>query len=223
MREPSNERPGETAAPDRRSVLQTALSGDRGASSRRGVVAGAVASVAAALGFAGTVAGMDPGRAARLRRVEMRYRSDAVALDTIRERGAAVLDLLASEGHLSRGDVAELGPPEVNAIGSGGVLTGHLAARTDLDEGELTVVVEPEAGRQYAVLDRNDGTGSTVFDPASDDGVQPVCDAGYACEGGGCVCEERVLQYCNGTCYRYDRTGGSCTSCTACGSPACGY
>lgn len=222
MSQPTDERPSETAAPDRRSVLQTVTPDDGGTSSRRGVLAGAVASVAAALGFTGTVAGVDPGRVARLRRVERRYRSETAALDTIQDRGTDVLGLLAEEGYLARGDVAELDAPEVNAVETDGTATGHLAAATDVEGGQLTVVVEPEADRQYAILDLDDREEHTVFNPDLG-GVQPRCPSGFGCEGGGCVCEEWELTYCNNTCHKYSQSGFQCSDCIACGSPACGY
>lgn len=226
MTESSDERPAETAAPDRRSVLRTTVGGsdDRGGASRRGVLAGAAASVAAALGLTGTAAAgtTDPGRAARVRRVEARYRSEDVARETLRTHGAEVLDRLVAKGLLERGDVAELDAPEVNAVDFGDEPTAHVAAETAVDGGVLTVVAEPEAGRQYAVLDHDDGDGMTIFDPELED-VEPREQPRYGCNGGGCHCPEYELGYYDGNCYSTGTTGRFCFSCSACSSPPCGF
>lgn len=222
MSDSSGERPDEAAAPNRRTVLQETASEGVQQPARRGVLKAAVASAAAALGFTDAAAAFDPARRARLWRVERRYRAEGAALDAVEAHGGDVLARLADEGYLARASADELGDVDVAATEADGAFTAHVTAATDLDEGRLVVAVQPEVDRGYAVLDRADGEGFVVFDPASD-GPEPKCPAGYGCEGDGCVCPEWEVACCDGNCYKVQQTGFSCSGCTACATDPCQY
>lgn len=211
----------DSSTPDRRTVLQrTAGDGER-TTARRSVLRGTLAAAAAAVGFTGAAAALDPSGGYRARQLRGRYSSRAAATAALESHGADVLDLLADEGYLAEASVADLADPEVNTVhGPDGDLSAHVRTELRTDDARVSVVVEPEAGRQYAVVTFEDG-GSTVYDPDTDD-VEPQCIAGYGCDGGGCQCTSWEMRCCNGYCYK-DSVHGTCYDCSACATDPCQY
>ena len=163
---------------------------------RRKLMKSAAASMAIGLGAgASGTAAAQPGRPA----------AQTDAEDVLARHGEDLLSLLAEEGLLDRGDIAELSTDQPALAGNlaanaeGTALfdqasdVDRLVSVTDVLGGTLSVAVELDSGRTYGILD--DGDSLTVFDPdigrVEDVEVQDDCTQ-YACPDDGCYTSSSV-------------------------------
>ena len=186
---------------------------------RRTLLKSAAVSVTAGFGLAGAsaTAAAQPGRPAAREEAE----------ELFARHGRDLLSLLSAEGVLDRGEIAELvtdvpaQPGTVAANREGTALLAlpdeadRLVSVTEVTDGTLSVMVEPDTGRSYATLE--DGDSLTVFDPEvgrvedRDVSTESHC-SNYPC-GDGCY-EESTLSYqgrevnTQACCSYYTCTGG---------------
>ncbi len=145
----------ESTGPDRREALDhLAEPSDDG--SRRGFLRGVAASAAAAVGLSGTAAALDPTGEVALDQLREQYAAPGAASAALRSHGGDLLAALANRGYLADGAPGEFDDVVGNSLLVGDTPTGHVMATTDVDGGTLTVVVEPENDRAYAVDDSGD-------------------------------------------------------------------
>lgn len=188
---------------------------------RRSFLKGAAATGLATLGFTSTAAAIDPTGTVELKATHARYESQDAVRAAFETHAGELLGLLAQRGHLD-GSVEELLGKEVstNATRVGDTATGHVEATTQLDDGELSVVVQPEIGRSYAVK-RADGT-TTLLEPETEDGVTTLSEATpqskmRCVESITCsYCEDAEVS-CNSGCTVLSFSGDCCTGCEGCG------
>ena len=122
---------------------------------RRGFLRGAVASVAAALGFSGTAAAIDTTGEYELRKLQRQYKP--MARQAAHDHGGELLELLAEHGYLTDGSIEEFDRFGVSAWHVGDTATARIDGRLELADRQLSVSIEPETGRSYAVDDAGDG------------------------------------------------------------------
>jgi hypothetical protein len=190
-------------------------------STRRRFVTG-VAGVAASLGFAGTASALDPTGTYALRERERAYQSPSDVRAAFESHAEDLFAELAAEGLLDSSPAELLAEEsaDVSALMVGGEPTAHIHAEVETDEGRLGINVEPDAGRRYAILHEEDGSG-TVIDPEKDASTTG-CYLVAGCMGGGCVCTdyEVCCDTTTQTCYT-DGTLGTCSSCQYCLNDNC--
>lgn len=163
---------------------------------RRSVLKGIGASAVAGIAVTGTASAKP---IAEMGRVEVAYDDAARARGVVAEHADPVLAELAANGVLARGDVAELDFDDlsVDALAKDGTPTAQLETTTDVDGGEVEVLVRPETGRAYATV-RTDGDVYTVESAAGSDDVSTQdCYYEHRCTNlscdtaGECVYQER--------------------------------
>lgn len=190
-------------------------------SSRRRFMTG-VAGVAASLGFAGTASALDPTGKYALRERERAYRPQSAVRTAFEDHAEDLFAELAAAGVLdaSPAELVDKEGADVSALMVGDEPTAHLHVETETEEGRLTVNVEPEAGRQYALLRKEDGS-ATVFD-TTQDATTSGCYYVTGCIGDGCTCTEYEIccDTTNNTCYT-DGSVGTCSGCDYCVNDNC--
>lgn len=209
---------------NRRKVLESVgCDGDEANTGRRSVLRSVAATALATVGFTNTAAAIETSRTAELRFRRMQYRSTDSVRTAIETHGEDLLELLGDHGYLDSSVEELLGEDvTVRATRFGDTTTAHIEATKELADGKLTVIVEPERGRSYAV-ERTDGDVKTLRTDASGDSttlsVEPT-DTKYSCrESITCsYCEKAEVSCDGGTCEIVSFTGECCTSCdSTCG------
>lgn len=217
----SQDEPNTDEAPNRTELLSSMTDDEPAPSTRRRFMTG-VAGVAASLGFSGTASALDPTGKYALRERKLAYQSQRAVRTAFENHAEDLFADLEAEGVLESSP-AELVTDErvdVSAFVAGDEPTAHLHVETETEEGRLTVNVEPEAGRRYALLRGEDGS-ATVFDP-DQDATTSGCYYVTGCIGDGCTCTEYEVccDTTTNTCYT-DGTVGTCTYCTDCVNDNC--
>lgn len=208
-------------APNRIELLSSMGDDESAPSTRRRFVTG-VAGIAASLGFAGTASAIDPTGKYALHERKRAYQTQSAVRAAFEDHAEDLFDRLAEEDLLDASPaelVAEEGA-DVSAFMVGGEPSAHLHVETQTDEGRLTINVEPEAGRRYALLRDGDGS-ATVFDPEQD-AETSGCYMVAGCIGDGCVCTdyEVCCDTTTNTCYT-DGSIGTCSGCDYCVNNDC--
>jgi hypothetical protein len=179
---------------------------------RRSILRAAAASATAGLGVAGLA-----GSAT----AETAVAADAAEFEAVFARDAdALLSMLSAEGLLETGTVADLqtdralglGDVAKNVEGSARLLgeTEEFVSVRSLDAGTLTLRVEADVGRAYAVLD--DGGSTQVLEPGK--GTFDLGTTGYE----ECACLRKPCSY--GDVYQcIGMSGGDYYKTEYCGCP----
>ncbi|MFD1647294.1 hypothetical protein [Haloarchaeobius litoreus] len=201
--------------------------------SRRKVLGGLSAG-AASLGFTGIASAIDPTGdvTAEIRRQEIisQYQPEEDAIETVNEEASELLEYLRREGYIESADVAEVNHDRVQVYTDNKPVPAdgteeeaqeqraHIHIRKETEDRTIGINVEPEVGRQYAVIiptteNSDEATVISITDGEiqSDDGcyyLDNACTTGVA----NCGCRERDVVCCTKTldCYT---NGGSLRYC----------
>lgn len=194
----------------RRSEALQILGAD-GTPDRRNFLRATAASALAAVGLTAPAAALDPEGRPALRHAANRYRDAATARRTVEREADDLLDLLAERGHLDEASVDSLDGFRVSGRRVGDTATARISSVVERDGVRVTLAVEPEADRRYAVV--RDGGEPTVLDPAVEDGeVEPsACMVGPSCveDDSTSGCGDYDVHCCDTYCY-IDNYQGSC-------------
>lgn len=184
----------------------------------------------------------------RLGQLEDRYRTEVDPTTVVENGSGEVLELLASpvdqlpvETEVANAireavpgdrlvEAADIGAfeseggPTITYNERDGALTAHLLVARRVGGVEIELAVEPEAGRQYALVHLPSGERTLVVDPDRDVSISAPCIQGETCKYQGChepctvsCCPRCVVEsiYCCGTyCYWGGAESGLC-SCPA--------
>jgi len=197
-------------------------SGSGPSPTRRSFFRGTIASVVGAVGFTGLAAAADPTGPAGVTQARQKFESQEVAATTVREQSQDVLDELVNHGFIESANIDRYLP---DTIGISGVLTdntptAHLHTELVNVDREVSINVEPQVGRQFAVVSSEDVQEVTVVDPGGNSkDIHPQCPAILACNGYGCTCPEYSVACCGSNCYFNGKTGNICSGCGYCGQP----
>lgn len=170
-------------------------------SSRRSLLQRVAAGSVAAAGLGGlsatTEAAARTDMAAK-ERLSAEYRSESAVRGASRSTPAT--SSLADEGLVESGDPADLVTEprstgehlssdrsvNVGAVPAEDGLTAHIELAYRTDDYDLHVLVQPQAGRTYAYIDRGDSVGRVDYDSEDDVTIQERCVLGEACDNQLC-------------------------------------
>lgn len=191
---------------------------DDSGTTRRAVLRTAAAGAVAGLAAAG-------GASARTMVEPADYADPIAAEAAFADHGEDLLSMLADEGLLAEGDVTELHtrrPTDIGAVAAdaeGTALVYHRGGRRfvskrRVDGGTLSVTVEPEDGRAYAIFRPDDGSARRLFQPANDlaganldgdFGTTADCDCRNETCSDGSRLEECTSCFCGTDCDEADK------------------
>lgn len=174
------------------------------------------------MGFTGLAAATDPTGPAGVTQARQKFKSQETAITTVQERSQNLLEELAAHDFIESANINRYLPDtvEVSGVLTAKTPTAHLHAELANVDREIAINVEPQAGRQFAVVSSEEVDEVTVIDPGgSSSDIQPQCVATPVCNGYGCTCPEYNLACCRSNCYFNGRTGQTCSGCASCGKP----
>jgi hypothetical protein len=171
--------------------------------SRRALLKGVAAGSVAAAGLSGTAAATEAvGRAslAEKEAVSARYDTERAVREAVADHAGDFLAALADEGYLDTADPADLVTEPrstdehlasdrsvaVGAVPADDGLTAHVELAYRTDDHDLSVLVQPEAGRAYAHLDDGETVQRLDYDPEDGVSVEDTCIVTTVCDNQLC-------------------------------------
>lgn len=128
----------------------------------------------------------------RLRRVRAEYDDTEKVRTALETHATELIEKLANRDLLESDSISRLLNSEVivSAVTVDGTPTAHIEMVKELSTNEqLSVFVQPEVGRSYAIQKSSDGdTSATIYEFSTEDDslVSPECTLGYACYNVSC-------------------------------------
>ncbi|WP_135851937.1 hypothetical protein [Halorussus salinus] len=171
----------------------------------KGVAAGSVAAAGAGTASAADAAGY--ASMAQKEQVRARYDTEEVVRESVAEQAGEFLAALEAEGLVESADPADLvtepkGTGEhlrsdrsvnVGAVSGDDGLTAHIDLAYRTDEYDLHVIVQPEAGRTYGYLDRDETVQRLDYDSQDGVTIQERCITAQVCDNE--LCDDNTGNY----------------------------
>lgn len=179
--------------------------------------------------------------AAKLRKAMEAYNTRAEVRRSLKAHSSELLQILTNEGILASPSIDDLpveelkDPAEYGKSAQGttvsvakqdGTATAHIMISTTTNDHDVLIVVQPQVGRSYAIVEQAGESSSsgqtgettseqTIYDPDRDDVTINTCMTGPVCKVCRCdinycgICEYEV-HCCDTTCYWGEKLGNWC-------------